>query len=215
VSLVTFRRCAVSMQWSAVVQKPGDRAMAHFPRGRFFDPGMGLSGRRILIPSFGPGSFPLTAQTPPYLVFKAWWSVVFLCCSLDVLIDGYVVCLFVSSYCVRPLCGHGIYIHDPVSPPPGRDQLMRLPHPLPIRPLEKTKAKTKTIINPGLDSAPSSWDHPRSTPVPALPAPRSPTSTPTSYILALRPHARLVLHAHSIILVVRPTVISTFLQIAP
>jgi hypothetical protein len=79
------------MQWSAVVQKPGDRAMAHFPRGRFFDPGMGLSGRRILIPSFGPGSFPLTAQTPPYLVFKAWWSVVFLCCSLDVLIDGYVV----------------------------------------------------------------------------------------------------------------------------
>jgi hypothetical protein len=35
------------------------------------------------------------------------------------------------------------YIHDPVSPPPGRDQLMRLPHPLPIRLLEKTKAKNE------------------------------------------------------------------------
>jgi hypothetical protein len=26
------------------------------------------------------------------------------------------------------------YIHHPISPPPGRDQLMRLAHPLPIRP---------------------------------------------------------------------------------
>jgi hypothetical protein len=83
-----------------------------------------------------------------------------------------------------------------------------------IRPLDQTKTKTKTIgPNPGLDSAPSSWDHPRSTPVPALPAYRSPTSTSTNYILALRPHARLVLHAHSSILVSRPTVISIFLQI--
>jgi hypothetical protein len=89
----------------------------------------------------------------------------------------------------------GAYIHDPVSPPPGRDQLMRLPHTLPIRPLEKTKAETKTKTktigpNPGLDSAPSSWDHPHSTPVPALPTPRSPTSTSSSYILALRPRSQ-------------------------
>jgi hypothetical protein len=33
-----------------------------------------------------------------------------------------------SSYCVRPLCGHGIYLYKSCSPPPGRDQLMRLPY---------------------------------------------------------------------------------------
>jgi hypothetical protein len=54
---------------------------------------------------------------------------------------------------------------------------MRLPHPLPIRPPIRQKQKQKQIgPNPGLDSAPSSWDYPRSTPVPALPA-RFPTST--------------------------------------
>jgi hypothetical protein len=103
------------------------------------------------------------------------------------------------------------YIHDPVSPPPGRDQLMRLPHPLPIRPLENNHNWTK----PGPRLRALVWDHPRSIPVPALPAPCSPTSTSSSYIIALRPHTRLVLHARSSILVSRPTVISMFLQIAP
>jgi hypothetical protein len=81
VSLVKFRRFAVSMKWSAVVQKPGDSALAYFPWGRFFDPGMGLSGRRILIPSVGPGSFPLTAVPRVQIMVERGLSLLFSRCS--------------------------------------------------------------------------------------------------------------------------------------
>jgi hypothetical protein len=51
-----------------------------------------------------------------------------------------VQCCLISSYCIRPLCGHGI--DTPECSPPGCDQLMRLPRPLPARP---QKNKTKEI----------------------------------------------------------------------
>jgi hypothetical protein len=99
------------------------------------------------------------------------------------------------------------YIHNPISPPPGHNQLMRLPHPLPIRPLSNRKTKTKQLnqLNqPG----------PRLRALPVLPRPH-PASISASYILALRPHAYLELHANSPIPVFRLTVILIFLQVTP
>jgi hypothetical protein len=54
--------------------------------------------------------------------------------------------------------------HTCCSSPPGRDQLMRLPH-YPNVPLKQRKQENKH--QPGLYSAPSPWNHPLFSPVPA------------------------------------------------
>jgi hypothetical protein len=55
-----------------------------------------------------------------------------------------------SSYCIRPLCGHGVYTPHPS--PSGCGQLMRLPHPLPMHPHKTNEIKKATtwIHGPGL-----------------------------------------------------------------
>jgi hypothetical protein len=70
---------------------------------------------------------------------------------LRIIIPGFSGCLQIptgfryilfSSCCMWPLCGHGMY--KSCSPPPGCDQLMRLPYlPLPICPCEIKTSKTK------------------------------------------------------------------------
>jgi hypothetical protein len=76
--------------------------------------------------------------------------------------------ILIFSYCIRPLCGHGIYTG--ILPPPGRSQLMR-PRPPPL--LGSTKEIRYIIPGPRLHAlavrpSPSS-------PVPRPPArPRSP-----------------------------------------
>jgi hypothetical protein len=117
------------------------------------------------------------------------------------------VCLFVSSCCIRPLCGHGIYT-QPNIPASWPYQLMRLPHPLPIRPLSNRKTKTKQLNQLNQLNQPG----PRLRALPVLPRPH-PASISASYILALRPHACLELHANSPIPVFRLTVILIFLQV--
>jgi hypothetical protein len=79
-------------------------------------------------------------------------------------------------------------IHDPVSPPPGRDQLMRLPYPLPIRPLDSRRQRQK---QKQLDQTRASTPRPRlgtiHAPSPSPPCQR-PARSPTSTLSNLHIH---------------------------
>jgi hypothetical protein len=74
--------------------------------------------------------------------------------------------------------------HTCYSSPPGRDQLMRLPH-YPNVPLKQRKQENKH--QPGLCSAPSPWYHPLFSPVPAPPCPRSAALLPRSILINSHP----------------------------
>jgi hypothetical protein len=83
----------------------------------------------------------------------------------------------ISSYCIRPLCSHGI--DTPKSSPPSRDQLIS--HPLPTtRSPTKQNEGNSSHHSLGFDSAPSPWDRPPSSPIFALPARSYPPSSSRS-----------------------------------
>jgi hypothetical protein len=79
-------------------------------------------------------------------------------------------CLFVSSFCIRSLCGHSI--NTGILPPPGRSQLMRPPPAC----LHKSTKKISYIVA-GLRHRALTLGPSLSSPVPALPVHSCPPSS--------------------------------------